>query len=328
MFETQLLYGFLETVYTMSQITRNIPTIVQMDDHDYGQGNIWGAGYGDEDSGNGFKKAPCVINAVQDLALGHLPDSATNETLDNGISIHYTNYIYGKTDLAILESRKFRNFANANGDSVFGSDQEAWVEEWCEDKDHLKVVLLQTPLVNIATNTSGKEGLRPIPENWYSKPETGRERFFNIIKDCSPMVLSGDQHLGIVVNYPDFGVTECASPAAINDYFWRLNVLEEGTTTDKPGMNYTLLKVWNVDHKVYNRFGKGFYTRWATAGHVLRQRADGFLVADFDGSTGTCEMHGYRNGQGKIWDVTVPAVNPGLTNIQTRPRLVDAEDDA
>ena len=296
-----------------------------MDDHDYGQGNIWGAGFGHEESGRGFEKAPCVVNAAQELALGHLPDPATDDTLRNGISIHYTNYIYGKTDLAILESRKFKNFNSANGDSVFGKDQEAWVEEWCEDQDHLKVVLIQSPLVEIATNTSGKTGIKPLPENMYTRPQPGRDRFFDIIKGCTNMVLSGDQHLGIAVTYDDFGITECASPAAINDYFWRLNVLPEGTTTTKPGIKYTMLKAWNVNNNLIRTFGRGHRTRWATGGHVLRSRAYGFLIADFDGSVGTCEMHGYRAGQGKIWEVEVPALNPGLTNLQVRPRTADGE---
>jgi hypothetical protein len=279
-----------------------------MDDHDYGQGDIWGALNEGYNSGEGFEKAPCVVNAAQNLALGHLPDPATDTTLDNGISIHYTNYIYGKTDFAILESRKFMSWQN--GDSLIGHDQEAWVDDWCQVQNRLKIVLLQTPIVNIVTNTTLKGKMEPIPSHWMTKAsDAGRDRFLNIVKDCRPLLLSGDRHIGIAVNYPDFGISECASPAAINDVYWRLNTLAEGESTTLPNMNYTLLKAWNVDPEVYNTYQVAGKTRQLTDELVLQKRADGFLMVDLDGASATCEMHGYRFGQGKIWDVAVPAFN-------------------
>ncbi|KAL3913192.1 MAG: hypothetical protein SGILL_006588 [Bacillariaceae sp.] len=300
------------TVYTMGELTRNVPTIVQMDDHDFGQGNIWGAGLGDEDSGAGFEKSPCVVNRVQELALGHLPDPATTDTLDNGISVHYTNYIYGKTDLAVLESRKFKNFAAADSDSYFGSDQEAWVEEWCQDQDRLKVVLLQTPIVDIATNKTKNHGIVPMSEDFLKKADPGRDRFLDIVKGCSPLLLSGDQHLGVAVTYPEHGISECASPAAINDVFWRLNVMEPGTTSTMTGVPYTLLNAWNVDPEAIEWYEAARYSRGETDAWTRKRRAEGFLMVDLDGTSAACEMHGYHGQQEMIWDVTVPAADPSL----------------
>jgi hypothetical protein len=261
----------------------------------------------DEDSGAGFEKAPCLVNAVQDLALGHLPDPGSNATLDNGIKSSYTNYIYGKTDFAILESRKFKH--RKNGNSLFGSGQEAWVEQWCQDQDRLKVILLQTPVANVATNVTVNGQLAPMPESWKDLAAPGRYRFMEIVKDCTPLLLSGDAHLGIAVTYNDYGVSECASPAAINDIYWRLNWLEEGMShTDREGMNYTLHKVWNVKHRTYERHQNAGNTRYVANDFMKRNRADGFLMVDLDGITARCEMHSYRVKPEIVWEVSVPAL--------------------
>ncbi|KAG7361567.1 PhoD-like phosphatase [Nitzschia inconspicua] len=307
-FHTNLLYGFLETIYAINDLTRNIPTIVQLDDHDYGQGNIWGAWDDDEDSGAGFDVAPCVVNAVQDLSIGHLPDPGSDQTLDNGIKSYYTNYIYGKTDLAIMESRKFKN--RRNGDSLFGSNQEAWVQEWCEDQERLKVILLQTPISLLATNSTRNGKLTSMRAVIQDVTTPGRDRFMSIIKDCTQLLLSGDQHLGIAVTYDQYGMSECASPAASNDMFWRLNSFEEGKShMSGDGMQYTLHKVWNVKRNTYLKYENAKNTRLVDNDVMKKNRADGFLMVDLDGTTATCEMHSYRVSPEKVWEVSVPAVD-------------------
>jgi hypothetical protein len=262
----------------------------------------------DDDSGAGFEKAPCVVNAVQDLALGHLPDPGSDATLDNGIKTFYTNYIYGKTDLAILESRKFKN--RKNGDSLFGSSQEAWVEEWCQDQDRLKVILLQTPVGSLATNVTVQGKVAPVPASWKNDVTApGKERFMGIVKGCTQLLISGDVHLGIAVTYDEYGVSECASPAACNDVYWRLNRLEEGRSyTDDDGMQYTLHRVWNVKPGTVANYGNAGNTRYVADDVMKRNRADGFLMVDLDGTTATCEMHSYRVAPKKVWEVSVPAV--------------------
>jgi alkaline phosphatase D len=219
--------GFLELVYSINNITRNVPTLVQMDDHDYGMPNIWGAGTKEEDSGSGFDKPACVINALQNMALSHLPDAATNETLENGIDIKFTSYVYGNVDFAVLEARKFKSY---KGDSLLGSEQEEWLRNvWCKhNAGAVKVVLSQTPFASLATNATnfyvGKGRIDTvnvsIDSNGY--PPEGRRRFMEIAQDCAPLILSGDQHLGIAVTYEDFGVSECASPAVVNDVLYVL----------------------------------------------------------------------------------------------------------
>jgi hypothetical protein len=217
--------GFLELVYSINNITRSVPTLVQMDDHDYGMPNFWGAGSKAEDSGSGFDKPACVINALQSMALSHLPDPATNSTLENGIDVKFTSYLYGNVDFAILEARKFKNL---KGDSLLGSEQEDWLKEkWCnQNAGAVKVVLAQTPFASLATNATnfyvnkGRIDTVNVSIDSNGNPLEGRRRFMEIAQDCAPLILSGDQHIGIAVTYEDYGVSECASPAVVNDVLY------------------------------------------------------------------------------------------------------------
>ena len=297
-----------------------------MDDHDYGQGNMWGAGDGEEDSGAGFTAMPvCLINALQRQALSHNPDSISTETLDNGITVHYSEYTYGKTDFAILEARKFKN--HEKGNSLLGTDQEQWLQEWCQtNENHVKVILSQTPFASLAThgtawieNTGGQAGKSKgfaeqnfgnLDSNGY--PIEGRNRFMGIIEGCSPLILAGDQHLGIAVTYDNNfgGVMECSSPAVINDVWWRVNLKEPGALTqDNFGHPYRVLASWNVDEK-YRDTTNPNDSRNSIVGPERSYLAEGFMMVDLDGQKATCEMHGYRNGTQMIWAVEEPAVAP------------------
>ena len=311
-------YGFLELIYTINNITRNVPTLVQMDDHDYHEPNLWGAGYGKQTSGKGFHRPVCLINALQELYLSHMPETAaTNKTLDNGIDIYYTSYRYGATEFAVLESRKFKSQWPG---SLLGSDQEAWLKGWCARENRaLRLVLTQTPFAALATNAtrlSSPFGIGPTYKSTDSNgfPFSGRQRFMEIAKGCAPLVLSGDQHLGAAVTYDDFGVSECASPAAINDVFWRFNFDMAGrneTRLDAWGNQYRMLYAWNAKRSVYQTYKSPYKTRYASAS-VKAARADGFLVVKLDGKSATCEMHSYRESHKVVLSATLPTRKTGL----------------
>lgn len=268
-------------------------------------------------SGAGFTKPPCIVNALQDLSLGHLPDPVSQQTLRNGITIHYTNYRYGQVDFAILEARKFKNYRSGN--SLLGEDQEQWLQDWCNTNHHrLGIVLAQTPFAALATNNTAYKhrGIKPVraPIDTNAQPVEARERFMRIIQNCSPLILSGDQHLGVAVTYDDYQVSEFASPAVINDVFWRLNYQRLGGSYNDPfGNQYRLLGAWNVDDLVLKRYSLPRRTR--TASNAMKQRrADGFMMVNLNGRTATCEMHSYRRAHDVIWTAKVPCASPMIAN--------------
>lgn len=294
-FHHQVSYGFLETIYHINKITKSLPTIVQLDDHDYGLGNIFGAGInGTYNSGEGFIGShPCLFMSYEQQALSHLPDPASSKTLLNGIKYRYTNYIYGEVDMAIMEARKFKN----RKDTLLGQDQEDWLENWCNDSNLTRIVLTQTPFISIATHyrghkkpkwtaTNNKPGKDP---NGF--PPEARARALEILKDCSSLVVSGDQHLGFSVEYPEYNIMDCATPAAYNSVFWRINDNPlNGTYTDNHGNLFTLKEIYNIPLKIREMTPM---STTHTSPDIYRARGDGFLIVKLNGSHATCEMRGY-----------------------------------
>ena len=143
-------------------------------------------------------------------------------------------------------------------------------------------------------------------------PIEGRNRFMGIIEGCSSLILSGDQHLGIAVTYEnEYGnVMECASPAVVNDVYWRINLEEAGALTSNGfGHPYQLLATWNVDKKYWNTTDPRT-SRDTIRGSNRSSLAEGFIMVDLDGQKVTCEMHGYRNGPEMIWAVEELAESP------------------
>lgn len=311
-FHWNLGYGFLETIYTINKITRNIPTIVLMDDHDYGQGSLKGAGSEEEDSGAGFERPTCLINSIEQLMMSHNPDPARVTVLLNGISAKYTTYSHGKLEFAITEARKFKHFSNyPKKDSILGEEQEEWLKEWClHNSDKIKVVLSVTPFANLVTHMSRinegflTEGNNDRDSN--GSPSTARLRAMKIFQGCSPLIISGDQHLGIVATYDNYGITECVTPAVLNSIFWRLNYnVPGGSYHDSYDNQYTLHNVWNVHPNVTSTYKRPSDTVF-TDKDTKNARGDGFLTVDFDGNNAICSMHEYWFGDNVKWAVKFP----------------------
>lgn len=300
-FHHQASYGFLETIYSINKLTKSLPTIVQMDDHDYGLGNIFGAGVdGAYNSGDGFIGSdPCLFKSYEHQVLSHLPDPVSKKTLLNGIKYQYTNLIYGDVDIAIIEARKFKN----KRDSLLGSDQEQWLQDWCENNDsstdRTKLVLAQSPFISFATHYRGqnKEQWTTVTDNMKDPngfPSQARKRALEILRGCTNVVISGDQHVGFAVEYPDYGIMDCATPATYNSVFWRINDKPLGVThIDTHGNQYILREVYQMQQEI--RAMTPASTVHASP-DIYSARGDGFLVVDITDSTATCEMRGYDYG--------------------------------
>ena len=94
-------------------IIRDRPTITIPDDHDVGQGNLWGAGgkksnvpAGDD---GGYVLDAEFVKEVERAQTSHLPDPFDPTPVARGIGAYYTALTWGGVSFAILEDRKWKS---------------------------------------------------------------------------------------------------------------------------------------------------------------------------------------------------------------------------
>ncbi|NNE71376.1 MAG: twin-arginine translocation pathway signal protein [Rhodothermales bacterium] len=172
-------------VYAFGDLTRNRPTVVIPDDHDVYHGNIWGSGgkaatgpFRPASDNGGYIMPPEFVNAVHATQTAHLPDPVDPTPIEQGISVYYTDMVYGGVSFAILADRMWKSAprsllpsaeirngwsihadydgrnSNVAGAELLGSRQEQFLENWADDWSGgawMKVVLSQTPFANVAT---------------------------------------------------------------------------------------------------------------------------------------------------------------------------------
>lgn len=116
--------------WAFGDLTRNIPTVCILDDHDVYHGNIWGAGGRKarpwppdekypphykgfeaawQQDGGGYKMPPEFVNMAQQTQTSHLPDPFDQEPVEQGIGVYYTDMKYGGISFAIIEDRKWKS---------------------------------------------------------------------------------------------------------------------------------------------------------------------------------------------------------------------------
>ncbi|WP_075590057.1 alkaline phosphatase D family protein [Labilibacter marinus] len=238
------------------EIIRNTPTICIPDDHDIGQGNLWGDGGRKSDTRDGNKGGYYMpveyIQEVERAQTSHLPDPYDPTPIEQGIGVYYTGYTWGGISFAIIEDRKFKSgpkrvlpkkrFNNTLEMDVpeatlLGERQLDFLEDWTTDwKDaEMKAVLSQTIFANVATHspTIDKKQRYSVDSNGW--PQTGRNRALSVIRKSYACMIAGDQHLGSVVHH---GIEDWnnagysfAVPAAANYWmrWWK---------PDHPGKNH------------------------------------------------------------------------------------------
>ncbi|WP_456516753.1 alkaline phosphatase D family protein [Aquimarina sp. 433] len=236
-------------------IIRNTPTICITDDHDIGQGNIWGEGGIKSDSRRGVHGGYYMpieyIKEVERAQTSHLPDPYDPTPIDRGIGVYYTDLKWGGISFAILEDRKFKSgltevtnqnpdiFKNGPAETLFRKDinvkkldvhgatllgkrQLEFLENWTTDwKDsEMKAVLSQTIFAQVSnyTGKSTNEVTQDFDSNAW--PQSPRNKALSVIrKSFSPMI-AGDQHLASFVQHgiDDWGDAgfSFATPAIAN----------------------------------------------------------------------------------------------------------------
>ena len=260
------------------EIIRNTPTICIVDDHDVGQGNIWGADGKETETRSGVSGGYYMpveyVKEVERAQTSHLPDPYDATPIQQGIGVYYTDLKWGGISFAILEDRKFKSglmdlpkyapdiFPNGTRDAIFdptvdtrkldiptakllGDRQIKFLEDWTTDWENaeMKTVLSQTvfAMVNNYTGKHDREIIADFDTNGW--PQTGRNRALAVIrKSFSPMI-GGDQHLATFVKHgiDDWGDAgySFVTPAIANYWMRWWDPKSPGKNKDKKAPYYT-----------------------------------------------------------------------------------------
>ena len=233
-------------------IIKDRPTICIPDDHDIGQGNVWGesgikaATMAGNDGGYYF--SPQYVNSVQDAQTWHLPDPWDPEPVQRSINVYYTSLRIGKVDFAIVEDRKFKtgpkglippmgprpdhitdpDYDPAAVDlpegKILGERQLKFLDEWGQNWEgvNMKTVLSQTIFAN-AAHRHGKYDYTLFADmdsnGW---PQSARNRAITAMRKFFGFHIAGDQHLATVIHhgvnqFRDAGFSFCV-PSIVNYY--------------------------------------------------------------------------------------------------------------
>ena len=247
--------AWLKFGLAFKELFRNRPCVTITDDHDIGQGNLWGENgkksktkVGDD---GGYIYHHQYINMVERQQCAHLPDPYDATPVEQNIGVYYTNLIVGGIDFAILEDRKFKTgpkgrhpmkgprpdhirdpeydpaVVDVPGLKLLGDRQLFFLEDWSDNQEGvaMKAVLSQTGFCGGA-HLHGRESNRlhaDMDSNGW--PQTGRNKALKLIKKANAIHIAGDQHLTTLVQH---GIDEHSDgpwsfivPAIVNSYYGR-----------------------------------------------------------------------------------------------------------
>ena len=237
------------------EIFRERPCITIPDDHDIGQGNLWGENgkKASSSAGNdgGYFYDKDYVKMVERAQTSHLPDPFDSTSIEQGIGVYYTNLIVGGIDFAIIEDRKFKSgpkgkipqqgprpdhIRNPNYDSksvdvegltLLGERQLDFLEKWGSgnEKSTMKCVLSQTGFCGGAHLHGSKENRLHADMDSNGWPQKGRNKALKLIKKANAVHIGGDQHIATLIQhgiekYED-GPWAFVVPAIVNDYYSR-----------------------------------------------------------------------------------------------------------
>ena len=237
------------------EIFRERPCITIPDDHDIGQGNLWGENgkKASSPAGNdgGYFYDKDYVKMVERAQTSHLPDPFDTTSIEQGIGVYYTNLILGGIDFAIIEDRKFKSgpkgkipqqgprpdhIRNPNYDpksvdvkglTLLGERQLYFLEKWASSKEKsiMKCVLSQTGFCGGAHLHGSKDNRLHADMDSNGWPQSGRNKALKLIKKANAIHVGGDQHISTVIQhgiekYED-GPWAFIVPAIVNDYYSR-----------------------------------------------------------------------------------------------------------
>jgi len=213
------------------EIIRDRPTITIPDDHDVGQGNLWGeSGAVARSPGGadgGYVMPAEYVNMVQRAQTSHLPDPYDPTPVGQGIGVYYTSLNVGGIGFAILEDRKFKtgpaglipqqgprpdhitdpDYDRASIDvpeaRLLGDRQLRFLREWGQDwrGTQMKAVLSQTIFAGGAHLHGSHENRVVADLDSNGWPQSGRARALYEIRRFFGFHIAGDQHLATVIHH-------------------------------------------------------------------------------------------------------------------------------
>ena len=256
-------------------IFRERPCITIPDDHDIGQGNLWGENgkIASSPAGNdgGYYYHHEYVKMVERAQTSHLPDPYDNTPIEQGINVYYTNLVLGGIDFAILEDRKFKSgpkgkipqqgprpdhIRNPNYDpksidveglTLLGNRQLDFLENWANNHKgiSMKSVLSQTGFCGGAHLHGSEENRLHADMDSNGWPQTGRNKALKLIKKANAVHIGGDQHIATVIqhgieNYED-GPWAFVVPAIVNNYYsrWWWPENEKAGVNSNPNLPWT-----------------------------------------------------------------------------------------
>jgi len=244
-FPAWLLFG-----RQFGEIIRDRPTITIPDDHDVGNGNLWGAG--GKIGPGGYRDAE-FIKEVERAQCSHLPDPYDPTPIQRGIGVYYTDLTWGRIGFAVIEDRKFKSQTNilnrdelpgvkfsradhvkempvdpkvldVKGATLLGDRQLKFLRAWSADwhGTDMKAVLSQTVFAGAAHLHGGRGGRLAIDLDCNGWPQSGRNHALAEMRKGFALMIGGDQHLATVVHHGiddwgDAGYSFCV-PSIVNFY--------------------------------------------------------------------------------------------------------------
>lgn len=237
------------------ELFRERPCVTIPDDHDIGQGNIWGEGgkiasspKGDD---GGYFYHHEYVKMVERCQTSHLPDAYDPTPIKQGIGVYYTSLNVGGIDFAIIEDRKFKSgpagkipqqgprpdyirnpeydpkSVDVEGLVLLGDRQLTFLKDWGKQYDgvSMKAVLSQTGFSGAAHRHGKVENYLHADLDSNGWPQTGRNKALQLIQDAGAIHLAGDQHLATLVQH---GIDEhrdgpfaFIAPAIVNTVYRR-----------------------------------------------------------------------------------------------------------
>ncbi len=264
-FESWLLFG-----RQFGEIIKDRPTVCIPDDHDVGNGNLWGAS---GKIGHDGYKDPEYVKEVERAQTSNLPDQYDPTPIERGIGVYYTNLIWGRIGFAIIEDRKFKSqvdvldqkgleksgvvFSREDhimemsdpkqvdvpGAKLLGNRQLKFLHEWGADwtGTDMKAVLSQTIFCGGAHIHHNERLKADLDSNGW--PQAGRNRALAEMRRCFALHIAGDQHLATVIHHGikdwgDAGWSFCV-PSILNYYPRKWLPEEEGLDPTPGPLPYT-----------------------------------------------------------------------------------------